>query len=104
MCIRDRTSIGPSPTLSLSPWQVLPDTPQKYSTALSVHGALFAVGGTNDWSAIYHYQPSNGSWIKAGELPTGRTVCACTILPSGELLVVGGSFNASRVDIANFLL
>ena len=66
------TGVGASPTLSLSPWQVLPDTPQKYSTALSVHGVLFAVGGTSDWSAIYHYQPSNGSWVKLESYPPDK--------------------------------
>ena len=50
-----------------SPWQSLPDTPQDNSTALTFNGALLAVGGDYPGStAIYHYQLSSRSWIKAG--------------------------------------
>ena len=86
-----------------SPWQSLPDTPLNYSTALAFNGALLAVGGGYPGStAIYHYQPSSRSWIKAGELPTKRSQCACTVLPSGDLYVAGGYQNPSQlVDIAS---
>ena len=70
-----------------SPWQSLSDTPLKESTALAFNGALLAVGGT---TAIYHYQPSSRSWVEAGELPSRRIHCTCTVLPSGDLYVAGG--------------
>ena len=78
-----------------SPWQSLPDTPLIYSTALAFNGALLAVGGSR---AIYYYQPSSRSWIKAGELPSGRICCTCTILPSGDLYVASGE---QQVNIAS---
>ena len=76
-----------------SPWQSLPDTPLIDSTALAFNGALLAVGGGRwpDSSAIYHYQPSSRRWIKAGEMPTERSLCTCTVLPSGDLFVAGGA-------------
>ena len=80
-------------------WMTLPDTPLYHSTALAVNGALLAVGG-RDSTAIYHYQPSRRSWIKAGELPAMQVCCCCTVLPSGEVLVAGGMSNTERVDIA----
>ena len=83
-----------------SPWQSLPDTPLGRSTALAFNGALLAVGGYGN-TTIYHYQPSSRSWIKAGELPTGRSQCTCTVLPSGDLYVAGGGYAATRVDIAS---
>ena len=83
-----------------SPWQSLPDTPLAYSTALAFNGALLAVGGDLLGSrAIYHYQPSRRSWIKAGEMPTKRSLCTCTVLPSGDLYVAGGA--RQQVDIAS---
>ena len=91
---------GASAPPTSSPWQALPDTPLTFSTALSFNGALLAVGG---WGRkdIYHYQPSSKSWIKAGELPTERGDCTCTVLPSGEVFVAGGgSGTETRVDIA----
>ena len=88
-----------------SPWMTLPDIPQTCSTALAINGALLAVGGGSwgcTYTTIYHYQPSSRCWIEAGELPAARSYCCCTVLPSGELLVAGGSDgrNVRRVDIA----
>ena len=83
-----------------SPWMTLPDTPLTNSTALAINGALLAVGGHLGSTAIYHYQPSSRSWIKAEELPAERCRCCCTVLPSGEVLVAGGDFGDDRVDIA----
>ena len=89
-----------------SPWQSLPDTPLHNSTALAFNGALLAVGGGLMGSmTIYHYQPSSRSWVKAGELPTKRSECTCTVLPSGDLYVAGGGGGTygtdQRVDIAS---
>ena len=86
-----------------SPWQSLPDTPLEDSTALAFNGALLAVGGGGypGSTAIYHYQPSSRSWIKAGELPTGRYQCTCTVLPSGDLYVAGGGGATQLVDMAS---
>ena len=94
---------GASPTPSR--WMTLPDTPQTYSTALAINGALLVVGGEFQWGSdttIYHYQPSSRSWIKAGDLPAAQSCCCCTVLPSGEVLVAGGGglLGPQRVDIA----
>ena len=90
---------GASALPTSSPWQALPDTPLYYSTALSFNGALLAVGGGWGSKDLYHYQPSSKRWIKAGELPTERWACTCTVLPSGEVFVAGGSGTEKRVDI-----
>ena len=87
-----------------SPWKSLPDTPLERSTALAFNGALLAVGGRSyrESTAIYHYQPSSRSWIRAGELPIGRYQCTCTVLPSGDLYVAGGDGSTKQqVDIAS---
>ena len=89
-----------------SPWRSLPDTPLTYSTALAFNGALLAVGGgPSGSSAIYIYQPSSNSWVKAGELPTKRCDSGCVVLPSGEVLVAGGGGDATNgmVVIASIL-
>ena len=101
--VSQQASAGVPPTPS--PWQSLPDTPLGHSTALAFNGALLAVGGGDRLlgnTAIYYYQPSSRSWIKAGELPTERWRCTCTILPSGDLYVAcGGSTTSQQVDIAS---
>ena len=84
-----------------SPWHSLPNTPLIYSTTVAFNGALLAVGGGDlrGSTAIYSYQPSSRSWINAGELPTERWQCTCTVLPNGGLYVAGGS--DKQVDIAS---
>ena len=81
------------PTLLMSPWQTIPDTPLKRSSALALNGALLAVGGEERVSmnkAIHLYQPSSKKWVKVGELLTGRAMCACIVPLSGDILVAGG--------------
>ena len=90
-------------------WRTLPTPPLERSAAITctLHGALLAVGGChgNDRStAIHAYQPATNNWKQVGELPTARSSCACTLLPSGELLVAGGYDSngklTTRVDVA----
>ena len=107
VCLDDLISQAVSPPASASapptpsPWQSLSDTPLTNSTALAFNGTLLAVGGYGGSTAIYHYQPSSRSWIQAGELPSGRLQCTCTVLLSGDLYVTGGVYAATRVDIAS---
>lgn len=89
----------------LSLWQTLPllDKSSAQSTALVLNGALLAVGGLD----IQHYQLSSRSWIKAADLPCGRSQCTCVVLPSGEIFVAGGDgrggLGIKRVDIATIM-
>ena len=94
-------------TITPAQWDTLPDMPLYYSAVLALHGSLLAVGGHNDRqhcsTAIHLYQPGNRQWLKVGDLPTARSHCSCTLLPSGEILVAGGwdeNSRISRVDVA----
>ena len=40
---------------------------------------------------IHIFNPYTKQWLKVGELPELMVRCACTMLPSGRLLVAGGS-------------
>ena len=79
------------PTPSISPWQILPDTPLQYSAPLALNGILLAVGGKSGkaMNTIYAYHAERKEWVKAGEMPTERARCSCIVLPSGEIMVVG---------------
>ena len=88
----------------LSRWNSLPNTPSETSTALAFQRALLAVGGggyLSPSSTIYLYQPSTSKWIKAGDVPTGRDMAACTVLPNGDIMIAGGVGGRGRVDIAH---
>ena len=86
-----------------SPWQTLPaDIPVPQSTASSLNDVLIAVGGG---STIYCYKPSTKEWVRAGELPTARSACACSVLPGGKMLIAGGGSGhiQKQIDIALLL-
>jgi hypothetical protein len=81
-----------------SPWQTLTDTPLTNSTVLVLNGALLTVGGEES-SAIHRYQPSSKGWVKVGDLPIERFQCACTVLPNGEVFVVGGRTKIGEISL-----
>ena len=105
VCLDDliqQASALPSAAPTPSPWQSLLDTPIALSLGLAFNGALLAIGGGISGStAIYHYQPTRKSWVKAGELPIKRLYCSCIVLPSGDLYVAGGTYSPTRVDIGH---
>ena len=83
---------------SSSQWQSLPDTPATKCTALSLDGALLAVGGYQ-CRFIHHYRPSTNNWVEIGELTSSRHECACIIVPSGKLLILGGNTSSQSTNI-----
>ena len=89
-----------TPTL----WQVISDTPLKYSAPLNVGCSLLAVGGHDDnsSSSIHLYQPDTSRWVEVGDLPTARYHCTCSVLPSGEVIVAGG-YNGNFISTVDFL-
>ena len=76
----------------------------RQSALIAGHNA-FKHSGKAMESCIYIYQPSSDSWVEAGpgELPTKQWGSGCIALPSGELLVVGGDYGATRqvIEIAS---
>ena len=100
-----RNSVNSATTNTSVQWHTLPAPPLESSAAISVHGSVVAIGGRhgNDRStAIHVYQPATNNWKKVGNLPSPRSSCTCTLLPSGEILVAGGvdsnDEQTSRVD------
>ena len=102
------TAQSPNITKSSAQWHNLPPAPLEWSAGIALCGSLLAVGGNdgNDCArkAIYVYQPDTKEWSKVGDLPTERSHCSCTLLPSGEIVVAGGfkssGYPSSRVDAA----
>ena len=56
---------------------------------------MLAIGGENDdWNptgAIHCYDVATNSWSVISEMPTPRQRVLNAVLPSNELMVVGGS-------------
>ena len=99
---------------SLKPWHTLPSAPLTHSAPFATRDLLFAVGGKTNTSecssAIHLYLPWKKKWIEIAKLPTERSLCTCTELPSGKILVAGGRellgayvVLSNRVDIATVM-
>ena len=90
-----------SQTSSHSVWNSVSDVPVYQSTCVAVNRELLAVGGWDrnpypmDTSAVYMYNPTTDSWDIISNMPSGsaRHDCLVAVLPTNEMMVVGGFAN-----------
>ena len=74
-----------------SVWKKLPDAPLELSATAMLRDQLITVGGGKPLgSAIHAYSSSTDSWAHVGDLPVACHSTCTVVLPTGELLVVGG--------------
>ena len=89
-------------TSSHSVWKRISDAPVYLSTCVAVDGELLAAGGDagpcKTTSAVYKYKPTTDSWLHISNMPTGRCQCLVAILPTNEMMVVGGSTGSFLTD------
>ena len=78
------TTTGPT-------WQELPSPPVREPTLLALQNHLLLVGGGRRRKDLYRYEAEGKKWSNCGELTVGMWAPSCAVLPSGELLVAGGS-------------
>ena len=78
-------------------WRKLPQLPYERSSPAVFGQRLIAVGGINEWpgypistTAINAYCPDTKSWIYVEDLPKRLQSSCVVVLPSGELMVIGG--------------
>ena len=90
-----------------SVWTKLTDIPVPYWASLTtLRGQVLAIGGSDKWGggtptgAIHQYNRSTNSWSVIGEMPTPHDHPLLAVLPSHELIVVGG-FNCTVTEIAS---
>jgi N-acetylneuraminic acid mutarotase len=55
-------------------------------------------GGTNDNNEAVIFDPTSDTWVNAGTMFFGRSNHSITLLPSGNVLVVGGQTQGTIVD------
>ena len=87
-------SCKPASTNSSDVWSKLADTPVPRSASLTtLRGQVLAIGGRNHGrptGAINRYDRTTNSWSVIGEMPTPRSLTLVAVLPSNELVAVGG--------------
>ena len=85
-------------------WTKLADIPVPYWASL--RGQVLAIGGSDQRSggtptgAIHQYNRSTNLWSVIGEIPTPRAHPLVAVLPSHELIVVGG-FDCNVTEITS---
>ena len=98
-----------------SVWNRIADVPVYHSTCVAVSGELVAVGGQNEkgkaTAVVHKYNPTTSSWDPISNMPTARALCLVAVLPTNEMIVVGGDpqpsslFNSTtnKVEVVNIL-
>ena len=100
----NRTTHSGSSANTQSVWKTLANTPTYGPAAAVLAGNLLAIGGKEssegelDKKEVYMFSPSTNSWIYISDLPEPRSHTAVAILPSTEILVIGGGCNDFRVS------
>ena len=78
-----------------SVWTRLANIPApRWSSLATLRGCVLAIGGKcggNPTGAIHCYYVATKSWSVIGEMPTPRCQALTAVLPSNELVVVGGA-------------
>ena len=73
-----------------SAWRTLPNLPHEWSTPVIIGRELVAVGGHPYSSAVHVFSHSINSWVYVEDLPIACHSTCTLVIPTGELLVVGG--------------
>ena len=93
-----------------SVWRQVTDSPVTRSTCESFHGQLLAIGGREDsgkpTTAVHMYNSITNSWEIISHMTTVRYRCFTAVLPSNQLMVVGGwsgepSVKTDMVEVAS---
>ena len=91
-------------------WTELAAIPvSQYSNLVTLRGCVLAIGGEdgNRTGAIHCYNVATNSWSVISEMPTPRIHALAAVLPSNDLVVVGGKFTPRKdchaTDIGNYI-
>ena len=81
----------------LSVWKRFPDVPHGRSSTAVFGNRLIAVGGVypSPSSSIRAYSPHSQSWVHVGDMPVKLGSTCTAVLPTGELMVIGGRSDTS---------
>ena len=90
-----------------SVWTKLSNIPVSYEASLiTLRGQVLAIGGSDQkygcgtpTEVIHRYNKSTNSWSAIGEMPTPRSDTLVAVLPSNELIAVGGQDETGFCDI-----
>ena len=87
-----------SPSNRRGVWQQVADVPTYWSTCVTLGNQLLAIGGRDpddrQTNEIYLYDQTANSWRVVSTMAMARSDCLAAVLPTNELMVVGGHIRA----------
>ena len=91
-------------------WRELTDLPHSWSTSVSLHGHLLAIGGNRSANnrdkiskLVHAYKPTTNSWEVISQMSVARWRCFAVALPTtSELMIVGGFEGYSDLNSVEF--
>ena len=84
-------------------WERLADAPLEYSSIITLHGVLLAIGGhtgSSESAAMFGFSVHTRSWHHFFNLPLPLSSTSTAVIPTGQIVAIGGetdSFRTSRV-------
>ena len=100
------TELLQSTSSSSSVWHRVADAPAYCFTCTAVNGQLLAVGGCDDdykaTAAVHKYNPTTNSWDHISNMPTARYCCLVAVLPTNEMMAVGGYIEFCSSNVVEF--
>ena len=79
-------------------WSTLADVHHHHSSVAILAGCLVAIGGSKQSvlrstveKSIHAYCHSLRKWVHVGDLPSAVAQCASILLPTGDIMVIGGT-------------
>ena len=80
-------------------WDKVADLPVTLSTCVTLHGRLLAIGGYDSKDTpttdVHIYNPTSNTWEVISKMKISRLYCFAAVLPTNELMVVGGCTTSS---------
>ena len=92
-------SCRPSEKCLPSVWKRLPDVPHVRSSTAVFGNRLIAIGGggwSSPSSSIHAYSSYTQSWVHVGDMPSRLNSTCTAVLPTEDLMVIGGLNGTSR--------
>ena len=84
-------------------WYQVAEPPVVHTTCLSMYNQLLVIGGLDSngkhTSAVYKYNQISDSWRVISHMTTRRSQCFAAVLPSNQLMVVGGLTGTVETDL-----
>lgn len=105
------SSIASEFTSSKNIWEKLHECPFTKMTALCAGNQLLAFGGEQvtksaqaepaEW--IWIYDQDENTWSPVQGMPSPRKLCAVTMSPEGDVVIIGGEPDHTKIDISEVM-